>query len=79
MVISIMVAYAVSTGAVSTEAMTEEQLAQYEEAQEEIAAQMSASGATATKVAIAAAILFAIGLCIQVHYVMVAKRLQANL
>ena len=79
MVISIMGAYAVSTGAISKEKMTEEQLAQYEQAQEEMAAQMSASGATPTKLAIAAVTLFAIGLCIQFHYVLVARRLQANL
>ena len=75
MIISIMGAYAVSTGAVDTSAMTEEQLAQYEQAQEEMAAQMEASGVSPTKVAVAAATPFAIGLCIQVHYVMVAKRL----
>ena len=79
MIITIMSAYAVSTGAVSTEGMTEEQIAQYEQAQEEMAAQMEASGVSPTKVAIGAATPFAIGLCIQVHYVMVAKRLQANL
>ena len=39
---------------------------------------MEESGVSTTKLAVAAATPFAIGLCIQVHYVMVAKKLVAN-
>ena len=71
--ITMFITIAAATAAITyaTQNMTEEQAAAYEE-------QLAATGTSKSKIITTVGGSFAIGLLIQVHYVMVAKKLRDN-